>query len=67
MEAVAAEDRQKPAEDTVSAETLAFIAVAVTAFLGKKVKIRSAQFMPTANPWTQTGRAIVQASHHLQR
>ena len=55
------------AEETVSAETLALIAVAATAYLGKKVKIRAARFMPTSNTWTQTGRAIVQASHHLQR
>jgi dsDNA-specific endonuclease/ATPase MutS2 len=51
----------------VPAETLAVIAVAVTAYLGKKVKIRAARFVPTASPWAQTGRAIVQASHHLQR
>jgi hypothetical protein len=55
------------AEETVSAETLAVIAVAVTAFLGKKVKIRAARFIPTVNTWAQTGRAIVQASHNLQR
>jgi hypothetical protein len=55
------------AEEHVSAETLAMIAVAVTAYLGKKVKIRSARLMPTANQWVQTGRAIVQASHNLHR
>jgi hypothetical protein len=55
------------AEETVSADTLAMIAVAVTAYLGKKVKIRSARLIPTANQWTQTGRAIVQASHNLHR
>ena len=56
-----------PAKEEVSAETLAVIAVAVTAFLGKKVKIRSAHLMPTVNSWAQAGRAIVQASHNLQR
>lgn len=55
------------AEETVSAETLAVIAVAVTAFLGKKVKIRSAHLTHTVNPWAQAGRAIVQASHNLNR
>jgi hypothetical protein len=54
------------AEETVSAETLAIIAVAVTTFLGKKVKIHSAQLMPTANQWTQAGRAVIQASHKLR-
>jgi hypothetical protein len=55
------------AEEQVSAETLAIIAAAVTAYLGKKVKIRSARLMPTVNQWTQAGRAIVQASHKLNR
>ncbi len=56
-----------PAEQQVSAETLAMIAVAVTAYLGKKVKIHSAKLMPTVNPWAQAGRATVQASHNLKR
>ena len=56
-----------PAEEHLSSETLALIAVAVTAYLGKKVKIRSARFVPTVNQWTQAGRAIVQASHYLKR
>jgi hypothetical protein len=55
------------AEESVSAETLAIIAVAVTAFLGKKVKVRSAKLLPTVNHWTQAGRAVVQASHNLKR
>jgi hypothetical protein len=55
------------ADEPVSAEILAVIAVAVTTFLGKKVKIHGARFIPTANTWAQTGRAIVQASHNLQR
>ncbi len=54
-------------EEHVSAETLAMIAVAVTAYLGKKVKIRSAHLLPTVSPWGQAGRAIVQASHNLKR
>jgi methionyl-tRNA formyltransferase len=59
--------RAEAAEETVSVETLAMISAAVTAYLGKKVKIHAARFVPTANTWAQTGRAIVQASHHLQR
>ncbi len=54
-------------EEQVSEDTLAMIAVAVTAYLGKKVKIRSARLVPGVNQWTQTGRAIVQASHNLHR
>lgn len=54
-------------EEQIPAEMLAVIAAAVTAFLGKKVKIRAAQLIPTVNTWGQTGRAIVQASHNLQR
>jgi hypothetical protein len=55
------------AEEQVSAETLAMIAAAVTAYLGKKVKIRSARLMPTANQWTQVGRHIVQDAHNPKR
>jgi type VI protein secretion system component VasF len=58
---------EAPAEENVSPEILAVIAVAVTAFLGKKVKIRSAHLMHTVTPWAQVGRAIVQASHNLNR
>lgn len=59
--------KAEAAEEHISAEMLAVIAAAVTAFLGKKVKIRSAHLMPTVNSWAQAGRAIVQASHNLQR
>jgi hypothetical protein len=54
-------------EEQISTETLAMIAAAVTAYLGKKVKIRSARVIPDANHWTQTGRAIVQDLHNLKR
>ena len=53
--------------EEVPAETLALIAAAVTAFLGKKVRIRSAHLMRSTSPWAQVGRAIVQASHNLNR
>ncbi len=53
----------------VSPEMLLVIAAAVTAYLGKKVRIRSAQMLQTpyeiVNPWSQQGRVIVQASHNL--
>lgn len=54
-------------EEQVSAETLAIIAGAVTSYLGKKVKIRSARLVPTVNQWTQAARVIVHASHNLTR
>jgi len=53
----------------VSPETVVVIAAAVTAFLGKKVRIRSAKRLQSpyeiVNPWAQQGRVIVQASHNL--
>jgi len=67
VEAMLPKAEGSDAEHTVSVETLAMIAVAVTAYLGKKVKIRSAHLLQTASPWAQTGRAIVQASHNLKR
>jgi len=56
------------AKEEITPEILVVIAAAVTAFLGKKVRIRSAKLLQTpyevVNPWSQQGRAIVQASHH---
>jgi hypothetical protein len=56
--------------EEVSSETLVVIAAAVTAFLGKKVRIRSAKMLRSpregVSPWSQQGRALVQASHHLR-
>lgn len=58
-------------ETTINAEILVVIAAAVTAFLGKKVQIRSAKMLQSpyeiVNPWAQQGRVIVQASHFLRR
>ena len=58
-----------PATSEVTPEMLVVIAAAVTAFLGKKVRIRSAKLLETPyelfNPWAQQGRVIVQASHNL--
>jgi methylmalonyl-CoA carboxyltransferase large subunit len=64
----APETSQKKEE--VSQEVLLVLAAAVTAFLGKKVKIRSAKMLQSpyeiVNPWSQQGRVIVQASHNLR-
>ena len=54
----------------IAPETLAMIAAAVTAYLGKPVRIRSARMLQSpyeiVNPWAQQGRVIVQASHNQQ-
>ena len=59
------------AQSEVSPEVLVVIAAAVTAFLGKKVRIRSAKMLQSpyeiVNPWAQQGRVFVQASHYLRR
>jgi methylmalonyl-CoA carboxyltransferase large subunit len=58
------------AKEEISAELLIVIAAAVTAFLGKKVRIRSAKRLQSpyeiVNPWSQQGRVSVQASHNLR-
>ena len=66
------EASQPPAHQDaeVSTEVLILISAAVTAFLGKKVRIRSAKMLQSpyeiVNPWAQQGRVIMQASHNLQ-
>lgn len=54
----------------VTPEVLVVIAAAVTAFLGKKVRIRSAKMLQSpyevVNPWSQQGRVYVQALHYLR-
>jgi hypothetical protein len=58
-----------PAEE-IEPEMLVVMAAAVTAFLGKKVRIRSAKMLQSpyeiVNPWSQQGRVFVQASHNLR-
>jgi methylmalonyl-CoA carboxyltransferase large subunit len=65
---VAKEEVHKNEE--VTPEMLVVIAAAVTAFLGKKVRIRSAKMLRPAfegtNPWSLQGRVSVHASHHLR-
>jgi hypothetical protein len=55
-------------QEKVTPETLVVIAAAVTAFLGKKVRIRSAKLLQqrafAASAWAQQGRAAVHASHN---
>jgi methylmalonyl-CoA carboxyltransferase large subunit len=58
--------REKP----VTPDVLVIIAAAVSAFLGKKIRIRSARMLQSpyeiVNPWSQQGRVSVQASHFLR-
>ncbi|HYG99790.1 MAG TPA: hypothetical protein VD837_11715 [Terriglobales bacterium] len=59
----------KPAADEgVAPEILAVIAAAVTHFLGKTARIRSARMVQQpvgTSPWAQQGRVYIQASHNL--
>ncbi|HIJ63008.1 MAG TPA: hypothetical protein HPQ04_09990 [Rhodospirillaceae bacterium] len=55
----------------VSPEVVAILAASITAFLGKKVRIRSAKMLQTpyeiVNPWAQRGRVFIHASRNLPR
>jgi hypothetical protein len=52
----------------IPTEILVLISAAVTRFLGKPVRIRSAKMLQSpyeiVNPWAQQGRVILQASHN---
>jgi prefoldin subunit 5 len=65
----AAEARAKETE--VGPETLVMLAAAVTSYLGKRVRIRSARLVPPgregAPAWARHGRAAIQTSHRLNR
>ena len=58
----------QPEKEEITPETLVMIAAAVTAFLGKKVRFRSARLLrpalAVASPWSQHGRALIHASHN---
>lgn len=58
------------AENSPEPKTLAILAAAATAFLGKTAHIRSVSSIPGAtadvSPWSQQGRVIVQTSHNLR-
>jgi methylmalonyl-CoA carboxyltransferase large subunit len=66
----AANETAYPGKGEVTPEILVVIAAAVTAFLGKKVRIRSAKMLQSpyevVNPWAQQGRVFIQASHNLR-
>ncbi|MGD0680521.1 MAG: hypothetical protein ABR990_00625 [Terracidiphilus sp.] len=68
--AAVAKDAAHREKGEVTPEMLVVIAAAVTAFLGKKVRIRSAKMLQSpyevVNPWSQQGRVFVQASHTLR-
>jgi hypothetical protein len=52
----------------VTPKTLSVIAAAVTEFLGKKVRIRSARMVQTPHAvdrWARQGRVMVQTSHNI--
>jgi methylmalonyl-CoA carboxyltransferase large subunit len=70
VEAPAAKAAVDRKQEEVSPEIMVVIAAAVTAFLGKKVRIRSAKTLQSpyeiVNPWSQQGRVFVQASHNLR-
>jgi methylmalonyl-CoA carboxyltransferase 12S subunit len=57
-------------KEEITPELLVVLAAAVTVYLGKKVRIRSAKMLQSpyeiVNPWSQQGRVFVQASHVLR-
>lgn len=57
------------ANGEITPERMAIIAAAITAFLGRKVKIHQARLVnpEVVSPWAQQGRVLVQASHALAR
>ena len=62
--------KEKEKEEEITPELLVLMASAVTVFLGKTVRIRSAKRLQSpyeiVNPWSQQGRVFVQASHNLR-
>lgn len=64
----ATEQAAQQADEGVTPETLVVIAAAVTAFLGKKVRIRSARKVTATregvSAWSQHGRMLVHSSHN---
>ena len=64
----AAQKTAPAVQDEIPPEVLLVIAAAVTAFLGKKVRIRSAKVLYAhgdQNAWSQQGRVFIQASHNI--
>jgi methylmalonyl-CoA carboxyltransferase large subunit len=70
VEPVAAKPAAHRESEEITPEMLVVMAAAVTAFLGKKIRIRSAKVLQqpreAANSWSQQGRMLVHASHNLR-
>jgi methylmalonyl-CoA carboxyltransferase large subunit len=70
VKAASAKDAAHREAGEVTPEILVVITAAITAFLGKKVRIRSAKMLQSpyevVNPWSQQGRVFAQASHLLR-
>ena len=63
-------DSKASSSREITPKTLSVIAAAITAFLGKKVRIRSARMLPNPDAvdnWARQGRVTVQTSHNLAR
>jgi len=67
---VAVEQEDNLEDEEVPAEMMGVLAAAVTAFLGKQVRILSARKLQSprqvTSPWSQQGRVFVLASHNLR-
>lgn len=65
-----APEEAPPHDHAVTPDKLVIIAAAISSFLGKKIRIRSARMLQSpyeiVNPWSQQGRVSVQASHFLR-
>lgn len=65
-----AEHAEAASHEPISPDMLVIIAAAISSFLGKKIRIRSAKMLQSpyeiVNPWSQQGRVSVQASHSLR-
>lgn len=61
----------KPLKPAITPEVLVMLAAAATSYLGKQVRIRTAKMLQSpyeiVNPWSQQGRAFIQASHFIRR
>jgi hypothetical protein len=61
-------DFKSKSSHELTSETLCVIAAAVTEFLGKKVRVRSAKLVTSTKAvgrWARQGRVMVQTSHNL--
>jgi hypothetical protein len=67
---VAAKSAVRLKEEEISPEIFAVIVAAVSAFLGSRFRIQSAELVSSPNValnrWTRQGRASVHSSHNLR-